>query len=153
MDQETDQELSISRRRLPHWSFEGSAYFVTWCLHPHQGGLLPEERSLVAAVLNHFDKIRYDLFCYIIMNDHVHVLFHTSGSEVLPSILHTWKSYSANRLQRKYKRAGKVWQEESYDRIIRNEREFYDTARYILNNLYKRWGIEDYDWAWLKTVD
>lgn len=87
------------------------------------------------------------------MNDHVHVLFQLNEQEVLPAILHTWKSYSANRLQREYKRKGKIWQDEYYDRIMRNEREFYDTARYILNNANKRWGIEDYSWAWFKSSE
>ena len=63
------------------------------------------------------------------MDDHVHVLTDTSR-RIIPSrmIIHSWKSYSANRLQRNFGRAGRIWQHRYFDRIIRDERELSEKA-------------------------
>jgi REP element-mobilizing transposase RayT len=153
MEKEPEAEVLKSERRLPHWNYDQSVYFVTWRIHKTQKDFSSEERDLIASVLLHFDPSRYQIFSYVIMNDHIHVLCRLKDGELLNKILHTWKSYSANRLQRLYKRSGKIWQEEYYDRIIRNEKEFYDTVRYILNNPRKRWGVEDYKWMHFEPVD
>jgi hypothetical protein len=44
-----------------------------------------------------------------------------------------------------------VWQHESFDRIVRDAREFREKAQYILNNAVKAGLIEDgwaYDGFW-----
>lgn len=145
----TNQEEDIKKscRRLPHWEYSDSIYFITWRLHAKQPSLTPEERSLVVEVLKHFDEKRYTLFSFLIMDDHVHVLARLERGETLPKILHTWKSYSANRLQRKFKRIGSIWQDEYFDTIVR-EGQFFPYLKYILNNPKKRWDIEEYPWVW-----
>ena len=100
-----------------------------------------------------FNQQRYHIFCYVVMNDHVHVLFRSNHQISLASILHSWKSYTANRLQREFQRKGSVWQDEYYDRIIQTEQEFYDTARYILNNARKRWGVDEYEWQYFASPE
>jgi REP element-mobilizing transposase RayT len=142
-----EEDIKKSRRRLPHWEYSDSIYFITWRLHAKQPSLTPEERSLVLEMLKHFDEKRYTLFSFVIMDDHVHVLARLERGETLPKILHTWKSYSANRLQRKFKRIGSIWQDEYFDTIVR-EGQFSPYLKYIVNNPKKRWGIEEYPWVW-----
>ena len=48
---------------------------------------------------------------------------------------------------------GSIWQDEYFDRIIRREEEFYETAKYILSNPYKRWQVEEYPWAWYRAPE
>jgi REP-associated tyrosine transposase len=120
----SEEEVLKSRRRLPHWEYSDSVYFITWRLHKNQSSLIPEERSLVVEVLKHFDEKRYSLFSFVIMDDHVHVLVRLRAGETLPKILHTWKSYTANRLQRKFKRIGSIWQDEYFDTIVREGGQF-----------------------------
>ena len=70
-----EPELKVTRRRkLPHWTFDESTYFITWRLHKNQSQLEPSERTVIASILRYFDGQRYELFCYVVMNDHVHVL-------------------------------------------------------------------------------
>jgi putative transposase len=126
-----------------------SIYFITWRIHKNQSNLIPEERSVVAEVLKHFNEKRYSLFSFVIMDDHVHVLVRLQRKQTLPKLLHTWKSYSANRLQKYFARKGSVWQEEYFDTIVR-EGQFYPYLQYILNNPKKRWGVEEYPWTWYK---
>lgn len=53
------EEVSKSRRRLPHWEYIDSIYFVTWRLHKNQSSLRPEERTFIVDVLKYFDEKRY----------------------------------------------------------------------------------------------
>ena len=142
------EEISIYRRKLPHWTQSGAVYFVTWRLHLGQPELSPEERTVVASALEHFRNQRYELFAYVVMNDHVHGLVKPIDENSLQSILHSWKSFTAHRLQRQFGRQGAVWQDEYFDRIVRDDAEFFEKAQYILNNPRKRWNeIEEYRWV------
>jgi hypothetical protein len=83
------------------------------------------------------------------MNDHVHVAFAMRGAYSLPQVPHSWKSFTAHRMQRAHGRHGRVWQPEYFDRIVRDEREFAETVAYIVGNPYKRWPeLIKYPWVW-----
>ena len=143
--------LQIYRRRLPHWRRDKAIYFVTWRMPTDQSPLSAQERDSVAAALQRFSGERYDLLAYVIMNDHAHALLQPYSDFPLDGIMHTWKSYTANVLQRAGRR-GAVWQREYFDRIVRNEKELDEKVQYILANPYRRWpGIESYPWVWCRA--
>ena len=107
-----------------------------------------EERSKVAQALQHFDGKRYELSAYVVMDDHVHVVAQPFDGQELKQIVHSWKSFTANRLQREHRRVGAVWQQESFDRIVRDEAEWLEKIRYIMNNPLKRWPeLRSYEWV------
>src|SRR5215471_14016952 len=112
------------RRRLPHWQTGGMIYFVTWRLVDGIPELTASERDLVSSSIKFFDGQRYRLMAYVVMNDHVHILFSILGNHSLVSIIHSWKSYTTNRMQRLHRRIGRVWQREYFDRIVAEEDEF-----------------------------
>jgi REP element-mobilizing transposase RayT len=126
----------------------GAVYFVTWRLNKLQSGLQPEERDLIASALRHFDGERYALHGYVIMDDHVHVIVQPLEGQELRNLNHSWKSYTANQFQRQFNRHGSVWQDESWDRIIRDEEEYWEKMQYIQNNPQKRWP-ETVDYSWV----
>jgi hypothetical protein len=67
----------------------------------------------------------------------------------LSAILHNWKSYTAHRIRKAGDRGVPIWQDESYDRIVRSERELSAYMRYIWENPIKRWpGQAKYQWLW-----
>ena len=141
-------ELEIYRRRLPHWRLADRVYFITWRLHKNQHILNEDEADLVFSSIKHFDGKRYKLFAYVVMDDHVHVLFAQLGDFEIQEILHSWKSYTGNELGKQYKRKAPIWQDEYFDRIIRSEAEFYEKLVYILNNPFRKWpDIENYKWV------
>jgi putative transposase len=144
--------LRITRRNLPHWRLEGSAYFVTWRLAPQQALLSEPERDLVAAAIRHFHESRYKLYCFVVMDDHAHAVIAPRESYTLGSILHSWKSYTAHKLVQEFGRNAPVWLDESFDRIIRDEAELLEKANYILTNPQRCWPeLSDYRWAeWLE---
>jgi REP element-mobilizing transposase RayT len=126
--------VSVYRRKLPHWRMEGAVYFLTWRLNQKQSELVPAERDLVVLTLRHFHNERYRLHGYVVMNDHVHILVEPMEGHELSSITHSWKSFAAHELQKKLGRKGAIWQDESFDRIVRDETEFLEKAQYIQNN-------------------
>ena len=147
----TEEDIAIYRRRLPHWRLTGSVYFVTWRLAPSQTELTPEERGVTMSALRHFDGSRYDLFIGVVMHDHVHVLIKPLEKYLLQEIMHSWKSFTAHKLLQDFSRGAPIWQDEYFDRIVRDEREFLDKAQYILYNPLKTWPeVEDYPWVWVK---
>ena len=110
------------RRRLPHWREEGATYFVTWCLCRGQSMLTAPERSVVAEALRQFDGSRYRMRAWVVMDDHVHCVVTQNPRCSLHLVLHSWKSFTAHRLVTLFSRPSPVWQDESYDRIVRNDR-------------------------------
>lgn len=143
-------ELETYRRRLPHWRMQGSIYLVTWRLSKGQPALQPEERTLVADAIRHFDGERYDLIAYVVMDDHVHVMVLPLSNQSLSRVLHSWKSFTGKGLRKIRERAVPVWQDEYFDRIVRNEADLIQKVEYILGNPQKRWPeTEDYPWAGL----
>jgi REP element-mobilizing transposase RayT len=147
----TEKDLTIYRRRLPHWRLDGSVYFVTWRLAPNQADLTAEERGELMSALKYFDGHRYELYAGVVMHDHVHVLVKPLGKHGLQELLHSWKSFTAHKFRRDYSRTSPIWQDEYLDRIVRDEQEFLDKAQYVLNNPLKIWPeLEDYPWVWVK---
>jgi len=68
------------------------------------------------------------------MSNHVHVLVKPLGNYSITDILHSWKSYTANEINKLLERKGQVWMHESYDHIVRNEKAFEAIRQYIRNN-------------------
>ena len=142
------------RRRLPHWRVDAATYFVTWRLQRTQSDLTPDERTLVVAALGHGDRLRYRLIAYVTMNDHVHVVVRPLDGFKLSNILHSWKSFTANKLQRVHGRQGRIWQDESYDRVVRDEQELVQEINYILNNPGRRWSeCGNYPWVGCRGLE
>lgn len=139
--------VRITTRRLPHVEEPEATCFLTWRLAKGQAALNQEERELVVEVLRYFSEDRYRLLVWVVMDSHVHCVVRLFPDQTLSSLLHSWKSYSANQLQRRFDRRNVIWQEERYDRIIRTEKELMATAKYILDNPFKKWPeLKSYSW-------
>ena len=66
---------------------------------------------------------------------------------MLEDIIHSIKSYSALKANRFLKRSGQFWQEEYFDRYIRDFNHFEKTVRYIeLNPVKARLCQNPEDW-------
>ncbi|MBM3271157.1 MAG: transposase [Candidatus Sericytochromatia bacterium] len=138
------------RRRLPHFRAAGATYFVTWRLYPGQPDLDSGERSAVVLAVRHFDGQRYDLSGFVVMNDHVHLLLRPQAGFTLERILHSLKSFTARTLQKTTGRVGRIWQDESFDRVVRSEDEYLEKLEYVVNNPRKRWPETTvYPWVWV----
>lgn len=91
-------------------------------------------REIVEGALRHFDGQRYVLHAFIVMPNHVHVLVSPLATHTMPTILHSWKSYTATAIRKRIGGSGTFWQKESWDRLIRGEAHFRHVANYIRHN-------------------
>ncbi|MCH7720990.1 MAG: transposase, partial [Planctomycetes bacterium] len=143
-----------TRRNLPHIQTPGKIYFVTFRVKGDQK-LSPNEREIILQACRFWDGKKIHLHACVIMPDHVHLLF--APQEVQPGqwaslgeILHSIKRYSAREINKLRACTGPLWLDESFDRIVRNEKEFCEKADYIANNPIKEGlvGDEPYEWWW-----
>ena len=153
MSEKPKDELLIYRRRMPHWRLTGAVYFVTWRLDKSQAFLSAAESEIVASAIKHFDRQRYDPMAYVVMPNHVHILVRPYEQFLLQDIVRSWKSFTAYKLQRQSGKQGRIWQEEYFDRIMRDEAEFFEKAQYILNNPLKiQPQSKEYPWVWVRST-
>lgn len=101
---------------------------------------------IVADALKHFDGERYDLLAWCVMPNHVHVVVKPYAGHELPDILHSWKSFTAHEANKALKRKGQFWEEEYYDHLIRDEKDYVRCAEYALANPEQA-GLKDWKWV------
>lgn len=97
----------------------------------------PEVAQIVANALHHFDGDRYELIAFVIMPNHVHVLFRPHPSHSLSKIIQTWKGFTARVINRRLNLKGTFWYEEYFDYLIRDAVHFRNCIRYIRRNPQK----------------
>lgn len=143
----------ITRRNLPHWEYPGSTYFVTF--RTAKGITLNDSaKDIVFACVRFFDGARYALHACAVMDTHVHLVIQpleiSEGSFHSTSrIMHSLKSYSSKKAAGILGRTGHMWLDENFDRVIRNEEEYFGTLDHILYNPVRAAFVErpeDYRW-------
>jgi len=133
----TTKALLVRKHHLPHWQFGGSMSFITF---RSARGALPETAlQHVIDCVNHMHNVKYELWFAVVMPDHVHLLIKPLLKEPgvwhdLSEVLKGLKGVSARRINRELGTRGKVWQAESLDRIVRNQREFDKKLNYMYFN-------------------
>jgi REP element-mobilizing transposase RayT len=145
------------RRRLPYYQKNDRALFVTFCagcLDP-----LPESvRDIVLRHCLHDHGTKAVIHAAVVMPDHVHLLLtplrDADGNVYsLVEILQGIKGASAHSLNRALRRSGPVWQEESFDHVLRSVENFEEKLEYIRQNPVRRGLVtaaEDYRWLWVE---
>jgi len=129
---EISPQLQISRRRLPHWILEGAMYFVTSRLVRAQ--LSRSEISWLRDRLAAGAPRHYELFAATVLPDHVHLLIRPKTGDSLSRVMKGIKGVAARELNRRRGRKGPVWQDESFDRIVRDQAELMEKLNYMFLN-------------------
>ena len=106
----------------------------------------PAIADKLVRALNHFEGVRYRVFAWCIMPNHVHVVFQPLAGHTLAGIVHGWKSYTAKEANRLLRRSGVFWQREYYDHLVRDDADFRRVVRYVLENPLKA-GLRDWPWV------
>ncbi len=138
---------------------DGSSYGPKW--------LKEENVAQVVKEIIHFnDNKTYSLICYSIMPNHVHLVFTpvdrseasiknktvneaNASFYIVTKILQDIKSKTALRCNMHLNRSGAFWQHESYDHVVRDEKELKRIIEYVLNNPVKAGLCEKREeWKW-----
>jgi REP element-mobilizing transposase RayT len=110
-----------------------------WLDQGHGSCLLrnPANLATVGDAFHHFDDKRYELASYVVMPNHVHVLFRPLGDHTLSALVHSWKRFTAREINRHEHRTGTLWQPDYWDRLIRSRRHDEWVLHYIRANPMK----------------
>jgi putative DNA methylase len=124
-------------------------------------GWQPLSNSAAAASIRenlyHHHQSKYELIAFCVMSNHVHVVLQpfqsalapcassqpaigeesADGTHVLSEIMHSLKSFTANKINGLLHRSGPFWQRESYDHWIRDAEELERVVAYVIGNPVK----------------
>lgn len=106
--------------------------------------------QIVKDALFYYDGNKYKIIAWCIMPNHVHILISLLKTVSLSEIIHSWKSYSANQINKLLNRTGQVWMMEYFDRYIRDYDHFEKVVNYIHNNPVKAGLVKspsEYRWS------
>jgi REP element-mobilizing transposase RayT len=145
------------RRRLPHCQRDDRALFVTFCCGCLDR-LTDSARDIVLRHCLHDQGTKAVIHAVVVMPDHVHLLLTPLRDAdrnlvSLGGIIQAIKGASAHHLNRALGRSGPVWQEESFDHVLRSEESFSEKLEYIRQNPVRRGLVtrpEDYPWLWVE---
>ncbi len=122
----------------------------------------PDVANIVRDSLMYWDQNRFFLLAYCIMPNHVHILITPNCGRlevqtILSKTMYSIKRYTSNQINKLMGQTGAFWSRESYDRVVRNDEEFYRIIEYIRQNPVKAKLVSDWkDWphTWVKeTLD
>ena len=117
----------------------------------------PDIANMVVEAIHYHERDvqHYQLHSYVVMPNHVHLLV-TPLAEV-SKVMQSLKRFTARAGNRILGLTGKAfWQDESYDRLVRNETEFQRIRNYIEMNPVKC-GLaatpEEFLWSSARPID
>ncbi|MBK8501522.1 MAG: transposase [Saprospiraceae bacterium] len=118
--------------------------------------------TIVADTLHHWDGQRLELYAYCIMSNHVHIVFRLFDETeleqpfYLEQIMQSIKRHSARECNKLLGQTGSpFWQNESYDRLVRDNDELRRIMVYVLNNPVKAGlcsKMSDWKWSYIKEA-
>ena len=120
-----DPRCAELRKRIERYSDRSEG--VCWLRRPAVA-------EIVQSAMLHFDGARYRLLAWCVMPNHVHALAEVLGGFPLGSVVHSWKSFTANQCNRALGRTGSFWMPDYFDRFIRNADHLARAINYIERN-------------------
>ncbi len=107
-----------------------------------------DAREAVKNCLLRFDGERHRLHAAVIMPTHVHLLMEPLGGHNLSRILQGIKGAFAREINKLTGVTGTFWLDESYDHIVRSEKQYWRFIRYITENPTKDGLRNDAYWLY-----
>ena len=153
--------MSFYRRNLPPYQRDYRPHLVTFVTKDRRQ--LPDsarEIVLNSCIYGHYKK--FSLYVVVVMPDHAHLILTPLTDVVrqriypLHEIMRAIKSHSARLINERLACNGRVWQEESFDHVLRSSESLDAKIAYILANLVRAGLVnvpEDYPWKWRKPGD
>lgn len=94
----------------------------------------PALRRIVADALLFFENERSAMHGFVIMPNHVHLAAQALGDYQIQDVLKSWKGFTSREINQLTGQKGQLWQEDNWNRIIRDEAHWMKVMRYIANN-------------------
>jgi REP element-mobilizing transposase RayT len=144
------------RRKLPHLQRDDKPHFITFVTYKRH--VLPDwARDIVLASCIHDHEKCYLLHAAVVMPEHVHLiltpLIDQKRQQVcfLPEILDAIKGASSHIINKKSGSRGPIWQDESFEHVLRSSESLEEKIQYVIENPVRRGLVRDameYPWLW-----
>ena len=114
----------------------------------------PAIANMVQESLLAFDSQRYRLLAWVVMPNHVHVLFQPMNGWTVAKIVASWKKFTARKICDDQRDSGEepsvpVWHREYWDRFIRDQTHFNQVVEYIhMNPVKASLAVKPETWPW-----
>ena len=165
----TASEPTYTRRNLPHFDRPWGKYMVTFTTRDRD--ILSEaERTIVLDSILHSRKLnQIHLYAACVMPDHVHLLIEPQVKSsdqdsnptfyTLTEILQPIKSVTSHKILKERRNVLQnenithLWEQESFDRLIRSESDLIEKYDYIIGNPVADGLVtqaRDYAWSWCR---
>jgi REP-associated tyrosine transposase len=123
------------RRRVPHYQKSDRAVFATFRKNDREP-LPPAARGLVLKHCLHDHGTRMLVHAVVVMPEHAHMLFTPLRDQrgwpiPVMKTLQLIKGMSAHSVNKLLGRKGPVWQDESFDHVLRSDESFEEKVQYI----------------------
>jgi alanyl-tRNA synthetase/REP element-mobilizing transposase RayT len=158
---ESSAQAVYSKRRLPHFERPWAKYMVSFSTHERRQLSAAARDAVLKCLLFGHEGHRYQLYAACVMPDHVHFLFEPQIKEQdkegkpvfwsLVELLRSIKSFTAHEINTLEKTSGQVWENESFDRMIRGDADLEEKFHYICRNPWDSGVVpptENYPWLW-----
>jgi REP element-mobilizing transposase RayT len=138
-EKEDDRKLELQRRIERHLDMG-----IGECLLG-----IREVAAMVQEALLHRHGKQYNLICWCVMPNHIHFMFRPKSGYSLSEIMQGLKSYTAHEANRMLGRTGQFWQQDYFDRFIRDHDHFMKVLDYVELNPVRAGLCESkYDWPY-----
>ena len=153
--------MTFYRRNLPHLQRDYKPHFVTFVTKNRR--ILPDwARQIVLDCCMHDHEKRYNLRVALVMPDHVHLILTPLTDEIgrrifpLPEIMKAIKGTSSHAVNRRLDSHEAIWQEESFDHVLRSAESLDAKIAYIVQNPVRAGLVSvanEYPWSWRKPAE
>jgi len=153
--------VSFYRRNLPHIQRDARPHFITF-VTKHRRVLPDWARQIVLDCCLHDHSTKYSLYVAVVMPDHAHLIL-TPAADLerrmihpLHEIMKAIKGAAAHLINRRLDCRGTVWQEESFDHVLRSSESLDAKIAYILANPVRKGLValpNEYRWAWQRPSE
>ena len=115
--------------------YPGACYHVT-ARGNHRNDIFKDEEDflhylmLMNEALNYYKYNNYEIICYCLMDNHVHLLLKTED-EPIGQFMCRLNSKYAKFYNKKYNYIGHLFQDRYHSEIIENDQQMLETSRYI----------------------
>ncbi len=119
----------------------------------------PKNLKEVIQALKYWEEKKLICHAFCVMPNHVHWVVELFENDIegelvyLEDILYSVKRFSATQINKLEQRSGKLWQKESFETTIRDEKHMYNAIEYTLNNPVNAGWVKNWrDWpgAWCR---
>ena len=114
----------------------------------------PAIAQMVQGSLLTFDSQRYRLLAWVVMPNHVHVLFQPMNSWTVAKVVAAWKKFTARKIcdclrSTREQPSAPVWHREYWDRYIRDQTHLHQAIEYIhMNPVKAGLAASPESWPW-----